>query len=191
MSGLWGYRDPVPERAASLQAYGFTERQARFLATAMVHSGVFIERQYCRFAGITHGQKTHDFIKRLIRRGFAREIRPGALHRGRLFHIHHKRLYAAIDQVDNRHRRRAPLSRMVERLMLLDAVLDDQEVIWLGTEADKAAYFLQRLAEYRIERRDLPHLTFGTSTSQALRLFPDKLPSASIRSATGTSSPTW
>lgn len=40
-----GYRDPVPERAAILQALGFSERQARFLVTVMVHSGVFIERQ--------------------------------------------------------------------------------------------------------------------------------------------------
>lgn len=137
---------------------------------------MFLERQYCRFAGIAHGQKTHDFIGRLLRGGLAREIRPGALHRGRLYHVHHKRLYAAIGQADNRDRRRAPLSRMIERVMLLDVVLDDPELIWLGTEPDKAGYFLQRLAEYRIEHRELPHLVFGTGARQTLRLFPDKLP---------------
>jgi hypothetical protein len=57
MSGLWGYRDSVPERAASIQALGFTERQARFLVTVMVHSGVFVERQYCRFGGSRTGRK--------------------------------------------------------------------------------------------------------------------------------------
>ncbi len=105
----------------------------------MLHSGVFLERQYCRFAGIAHGQKTHDFIDRLVGRGFAREVRPGALHRGRLYHVHHKRLYALIGQTDNRNRRRAPLSRMIERLMLLDAVLDDGEFDVVGDRGGQVA----------------------------------------------------
>ena len=92
--------------------------------------------------------RKRDFIDRLVGRGFAREIRPGALHRGRLYQVHHKRLYSLVGQTDNRNRRRAPLSRMVERLMLLDAVLTDGELIWLSTEADKSRYFLLRLDEY-------------------------------------------
>jgi hypothetical protein len=48
-------------------AFGFTERQARFLVEVLIHSGVFVERQYCTFAGIAHGQKTHDFLRRLVR----------------------------------------------------------------------------------------------------------------------------
>ena len=176
MSDVWGFRDLVAERAANLRPLGFTERQARFLVTVMLHSGVFIERQYCRFAHITHGQKTHDFIDRLVARGFACEVRPGALHRGRLYHVHHKRLYALVGHTDNRNRRRAPLGRMIERLMLLDAVLDDGGFMWLATEADKSRYFLLRLAEYRFEGRDLPHLTFGSGASKTLRLFPDKFP---------------
>jgi hypothetical protein len=143
--------------------------------TVMLHSGVIV-RPLRRFAGITHGQKTHDFIDRLVGRGFAHEVRPGALHRGRLYQVHHKRLYALIGQTYNRNRRRAPLSRMIERLMLLDAVLDDGEFMWLATEADKSRYFLQRLAEYRFERRELPHLTFGSGATKTLRLFPDKFP---------------
>ena len=66
------FRDVVAERAICLEPLGFTERQSRFLATVMVHSGVFLERRYCRFAGIAHGQKSHDFIGRLVDRGFAR-----------------------------------------------------------------------------------------------------------------------
>jgi len=65
---------------------------------------------------------------------------------------------------------------MIERLMLLDAVLGDGEFMWLSTEADKSRYFLLRLAEYRVERRDLPHLTFGSGATKTLRLFPDKFP---------------
>ena len=60
-----------------LTSFGFTERQARFLVTVMRHSGVFVGRQYAAFAGITHGQKVHDFIEMLLVRRFARSIKLG------------------------------------------------------------------------------------------------------------------
>ena len=170
------FQDIVAAQSHCLQGEGFTERQARFLTTVVAHSGVFVGRQYCRFAGVAHGQKSHDFIHRLVTKGLARDERPGRLHHGRYFHVHHKRLYSLIGQADNRHRRRAPRSRMVERLMLLDAVLDDRDMVWLGTEADKTRYFLTRLAEYRFRPHELPHLAFGSGARQTLRLFPDKLP---------------
>jgi hypothetical protein len=44
----------------NIAAFGFTERQARFLLQVLLHSGVFLERQYCHFAGIVHGQKSTD-----------------------------------------------------------------------------------------------------------------------------------
>ncbi|MEQ1871080.1 MAG: hypothetical protein ABL961_13780, partial [Vicinamibacterales bacterium] len=130
---LLSFRDVVAERAACLQPLGFTERQARFLTTVMAHSGVFLERQYCRFAGIAHGQKSHDFIDRLVQRGFARVEATGHRYQGRFYHLHHKRLYSLIGQTDNRNRKRAHRSRMIERLMLLDIVLDDRDILWLGT----------------------------------------------------------
>jgi hypothetical protein len=133
------FRDVVAERAACLQPLGFTERQSRFLTTVMAHSGVFLERQYCRFSGIAHGQKSHDFIDRLVQRGFARVEVTNHLYQGRFYHLHHKPLYSLIGQTDNRNRKRAHRGRMVERLMLLDIVLDDRDRLWLGTETDKAA----------------------------------------------------
>ena len=59
------------QRTEAVAAFGFTERQARFLMNVLLHSGVFVERQYCSFAGIVHGQKTTDFIKSLVERRFA------------------------------------------------------------------------------------------------------------------------
>ena len=71
------YLDSVrPTRVAAVTGFGFTERQARFLVTVMVHSGVFLERHYCAFAGISHGQKAHDFVGKLIARRFATAIAP-------------------------------------------------------------------------------------------------------------------
>jgi len=171
----WNIERLNAERTEAVAAFGFTERQARFLVEVMVHSGVFVERQYCTFAGIVHGQKTHDFLRKLVERGYARPIQIGPLHRGRLFHVGHKPLYAAIGQTDNRHRKPMPLGRMIERLMVLDAVLADRTFTWLGTEFDKRSYFMRVLAE-RLELREFPHLTFGSGTSSRRRYFPDKLP---------------
>jgi hypothetical protein len=163
------------ERAEAVSAFGFTERQARFLVEVLIHSGVFVERQYCTFAGITHGQKTHDFLTRLVERGYARPILVGSLHRGRLFHVHYKPLYAAVGQADNRHRKTMPLGKMVERLMVLDAVLADRTFTWLGTESDKRSYFMRRL-QGRVELREFPRLTFGAGGTVRHRYFPDKMP---------------
>jgi transcriptional regulator PpsR len=58
------------QRMEAVAAFGFTERQARFLLNVLLHSGVFVERQYCAFAGIVHGQKSTDFIKTLVDRRF-------------------------------------------------------------------------------------------------------------------------
>jgi hypothetical protein len=177
----WDIGRNVARRTAAVAGFGFTERQARFLVTVMEHAGVFVERQYCAFAGIAHGQKTHDFIEKLLLHEFAREIRPGALHRGRLYHVQAKRLYAAIGETDNRNRKPAPRGRLVERLMLLDAVLDDREHLWLGTETDKWRYVVLRCREHRLEKKELPHVVFGKGAAQTLRLFPDKLPIGVVR----------
>ena len=133
-----------PERVSAVMAFGFTERQARFLVHVLVHAGVFIERQYRAFAHIAHGQNTHDFLAKLVSRGYATAITPGALHRGRLVHVQYKPLYEAIGEANNRHRK-ASLGRFVERLMLLDAVLADRRYGWLGTEQDKRTYLREAL----------------------------------------------
>lgn len=171
----WDIRQVNAERAEAIGAFGFTARQAQFLVEVLVHSGVFVERQYCTFAGIKHGQNTIDFLRTLVERGYARPIDVGARHRGRLLHLCHKPLYAAIGQADNRHRRRMPLGRMIERLMVLDAVLGDRTVTWLGTETDKRSYFI-RQRQWDIYPPELPRLTFGSGAKSTIRYFPDKLP---------------
>jgi hypothetical protein len=163
------------ERVQAVARFGFTERQARFLVYVMVYAGVFLERQYCAFAGIAHGQKTHDFLRKLMNRGYVTVITPGALHRGRLVHVQFKPLYEAIGEENNRNRRPASLGRMIERVMILDAVLADGRHTWLGTEQDKLAYFKASLND-RFRPEDLPRLTFGDGDRKTIRYFPDKLP---------------
>jgi hypothetical protein len=162
-------------RVDNVKQFGFTERQAQFLVHVLIFSGVFLERQYRAFTGLVHGQKTHDFLSGLVDRGYATAITPGALHRGRYYHLHYKPLYEAVHEPDNRHRRPASLGCVVERLMLLDAVLADRRYQWLGTERDKLPYF-KAAVEYPIPDDCYPHLTFRSGGAETTRFFPDKLP---------------
>ena len=164
-----------PGRVAAIMEFGLTERQARFLVHVLVFSGVFLERQYRAFTGLVHGQKTHDFLTTLVDRGYATAFTPGALHRGRFYHVQFKPLYEAIGEVNNRHRKVASLGRFVERLMLLDAVLADHRYGWLGTEQDKRTYFREAL-ERELPDDWYPHLTFHSGADMTIRFFPDKMP---------------
>ena len=75
-----------PERTNAIVTVGLTLRQAQFLVTVMLHSGVFVSRQCAAFAGITHGQKVHDFIEKLVARRFVTPIELGSTGRTRIFH---------------------------------------------------------------------------------------------------------
>jgi hypothetical protein len=169
-------RDRAKDRVNSLMmGFHFTERQARFLETVLLHSGVFMGRHYAAFAGITHGQKVHDFLERLLVARYATAFRLGRTGRTRLLHVHHKRLYAAVGEPDNRYRKPVPLGRAIERMMLLDAVLADREFLWLGTERDKYAHFVL-LLRGTLQNEELPRLVFRKDEDETVRYFPDKLP---------------
>jgi hypothetical protein len=163
------------ESASVVASFGMTERQTRFLVTVMLHSGVFVGRQYAAFAGITHGQKVHDFVEKLLVRRLVTPIELGSTGRTRIFHVHHKPLYAAIGEPDNRNRRRVMPDRAIDRLMILDAVLADRSVTWLGSEREKCRYFKQHLGD-RLRDDEYPRLVFGMRPKVTVRYFPDKLP---------------
>jgi len=158
-----------------LASFGFTDRQSRFLVTVMRHAGVFVDRQYAAFAGITHGQKIHDFIQTLLVRRFATSIELGTSGRTRIIHVHYKPLYAAIGDPDNRNRRCVTLDRTIHRLMILDAVLADRFINWLGSEREKRRYFDERFGD-NLRDNEYPRLVFGKPPNVTIRYFPDKLP---------------
>jgi hypothetical protein len=64
---------------------------------------------------------------------------------------------------------------MIERVMLLDVVLDDGEYTWLGPAVDKRRFFVRRLDE-RLSLDEYPRRLFGDGPAKCTRLFPDKLP---------------
>jgi hypothetical protein len=161
----------LADRVDAVKAFGFTPRQARFLVTVMLHAGVCLGRQYCAFAGIQYGAAVTNLFKVLESRRLA-TAQTCAHGRARLFHIHHKPLYAAVGEPENRFRRPTTLARAVERLMILDAVMADRSVTWLGTERDKASHF----GSIGVQRHDFPSLTFRSADEETVRYFPDKLP---------------
>lgn len=166
----------VEERTRAVEAFGFTLRQARFLSLVMVHAGVCVERQYCQFAGVAHGQKAQRFFRRLVRERYAASY-PCAHNRARIYHIRHAPLYRAIGEPHSRNRKPAFLGRAIERLMLLDGLLARPEMTWLATEQDKRIYFTEAL-HGRLASRDLPQRVLRSAAGQTLRFFPDMLPIA-------------
>ena len=64
---------------------------------------------------------------------------------------------------------------MIERLVVLDGVLADQSVTWLGSEREKRRYFKERLGN-SLRDDEYPRLVFGRKPNITVRYFPDKLP---------------
>ena len=162
------------ERVTAIRPKGFTDRQARFLVTVLLHAGVCMVRHYCAFSRISRGQKTQEFFRFLINRKYA-TVYSDAHRRVRVFHLQHRSLYEAIGEPDNRYRKPVSIGVAIERLMLLDAVLGSPDLTWIATERDKLAHFIRFLG-IRLRREELPQLVFGQPGNSAVRFFPDKMP---------------
>lgn len=165
----------INDAVQAIASKGFTERQARFLVLVMRHSGVCVMRQYAAFAGLVFGQKTRHFFDKLVTRDYASTYNCSH-NRARIFHVHHRALYEAIGEPDSRLRRPPAVPRALERLMLLDAVLVNPEVVWLSTPEEKAAHLTTLTG---VSREELPHVVVATAAAGAepqARFFPDRLP---------------
>ena len=160
------------ERVEGVAKKGFTERQARFLTTVMLHTGVCVPRQYARFCGIVYGAKTRKFFAKLVRLQYA-SMYDCRHNRARIYHVNQRTLYAAIGEADSRLRKPTTLNHAIQRLMVLDAIVEDPDLVWLGTADEKAAHLL---ALTRIAESDLPHVSTGEGDSRTVRYFPDRLP---------------
>lgn len=160
------------ERFDAVAKLGFTERQARFLTTVMLHTGVCVPRQYARYCRIVHGQKTRKFFATLVRCGYA-SMYDCRHNRAQLYHLNKRSLYAAIGQATSRLQRPLPLSQAIHRLMVLDAIVEDPDMVWLGTTEDKTNHLT---ALTGITPEELPHITSGIDERRTVRYFPDRLP---------------
>jgi hypothetical protein len=128
------------DRIKAVSDFGFTERQARFMVTVMLNGGVCVPRQYARSVGTAYGQNVNAFFDKLVRKGFA--VRCSCIHnRAAVYQLGFQPLYRAIGEPHSPNRKPIAAGRVVERLMLLDAVISQPDLVWLSTAPDKFAFF--------------------------------------------------
>jgi hypothetical protein len=161
------------DRVQAVAKFGFTDRQARFLVTVMLHAGMCVPRQYARFVGTAYGHNVTKFFDKLVERRYA--AASDCLHnRAALYHVQHQALYRAIGQPQSRYRRPVSARQAIDRVSLLDGVISNRELVWLATAEEKVALFNLMVPWLPAER--LPRLAMGKASSRRVRLFPDALP---------------
>jgi hypothetical protein len=171
------FRAGIRDEAHKLQPFGYTAREADFIALAALHAGYFLRRQF----RLKRGKAADLLCRKVLAYGHATAtVYAGNTH---LYHLHAKPLYAALGQVDNRHRRPKDPFYLRAKVMGLDYVLAHPGYRFLPTEQDKIAYFCD---ERGLSRLVLPSKIYsGQDKTQTTRYFVDKYP-IRIDPATGT-----
>jgi hypothetical protein len=128
---------------ANLRAFGYTESEARFLCIAATYSGYFTVRQFLEFAKAKSGKRSACFVEKLIALGHASAQRYSR--KSLVYHIHSRRLFAAIDREHLRHRREHELDHIKTQLLALDFILTHPENDYFETAQRKRQYFTETL----------------------------------------------
>ena len=161
-------------REQALEPFGWTGRQAEWIALACLHSGVFTRTQATRFLD-THHERARRLVHALIAQGAAaEETVPGIRGIGRVCRIFSRGLYRALGAEHIRHRRTASADVLMRRPLSLDYVIEHSGLPWLPTEPEKVAAF----EALGIERELLPSRLYRGAAGDTRRYFPLKLPVA-------------
>ena len=135
-------------------------RQSEFLVTVMLHSGVCMDRHYCAFARIPHGRRVVRFFPLPCQGSIRHWLRLCAWPSPESYHVHHKPLYEAIGEPDNRFRRPVPVARAVERLDVARYGPRDVRTR-RGSPRRATSWRTSACSSIRdFDRGELPHLTF-------------------------------
>ncbi len=162
------------DREEALEPFGWTGRQAEWIALVCLHSGVFTRAQWSRYLG-AHPEQVRRGVHALINQRVAtEETVPGIAGIGRVCRIFSRRIYRALGAEDIRHRRTASEEVLIRRLLSLDYVLEHPGLPWLPTEPEKVGAF----EALGIERRLLPDRVYRGAAGNTRRYFPQKLPVA-------------
>jgi hypothetical protein len=160
-----------PEHLERLQNLGYNPREAQFLSLVATHSGHFTARQFLAFTGQRKGCMLDRFIARLLDSHHARTIDYSR--NTRVFNVFSRQIYGALDKDNLRNRRHLSDELIHTRLLILDFVLAQPNLLYLETEQDKLAYFHEQL---RIPLSVIPgHVYAGIkSLSTTKRFFVDR-----------------
>ena len=158
-------------RAQVLSAFGWTGRDAEWLALVCLHSGVFLRAQYLAFIGQPHPELAGRFVRRC---GPSAVEEPWNGTELRMCRIAARSLYRALGAEHVRHRRTAQPAVLLRRLLSLDYVLAHPDRPWLPTEHDKVA----TLTAAGIPKGVLPSRLYRGAMGAQRRYFAHKLPLA-------------
>ena len=125
----------------ALQAFGYTEQEARFLYIAATHSGYFTVQQFLSFVGTSYGKRNGRFVEKLLALGHASAQRYRR--RALLYHLDSRRIYAAIGKDYLQGRREHELRYIKTRLLGLDFILSHPEENYFETAKAKLRYFIE------------------------------------------------
>ena len=159
-------------REANLAPFGWTSKQAEWVALVCLHSGCFLRSQMEAYLGINLSNVSR-FIQSLIDQQFAHEVTlplPGA---PRLCRLSHKAIYRALGAANIRYRRAISPRVTFARVLALDYILEHPNDYWLPTEYDKFHFFHDTL---KIPKSRLPSRVYQGHAGGRRRYFPDKFP---------------
>ncbi len=161
-------------REKALEPFGWTGREAEWIALVCLHSGVFTRAQFC-FHFDAFRNRAQRFVEALVDRGVATEAATPMVAGGaRACRISNKQIYRALGVEDIRHRRLASTNVMMRRLLSLDYVLEYPQLPWLPTEPEKVGCF----EALGLERGLLPRRVYRGAVGRQKRYFALKLPVA-------------
>ena len=157
-------------RERALEPFGWTGRQAEWIALACLHSGVFTRAQLSAYLRIDRWQALR-FVRAMSERRLAADE---TLEGRKVCRICGRGIYRALGAEDIRHRRTASDEVLLRRLLSLDYVLEHPQLPWLPTEPEKMAAF----EALSVERRLLPRRVYRGAAGNLRRYFPLRLPVA-------------
>ena len=157
-------------REKALRRFGWTGREAEWIALVCLHSGVFTRDQISDWLGI-HRHTARRFVQDILdRRLGAEDVLEGR----RICRIAARAVYRALGAENIRHRRIASPVVLMRRLLSLDYVIGHAGQSWLPTEPEKVAAF----EALGLDRRVLPVRAYRGAAGDTRRYFPLKLPVA-------------
>ena len=161
-------------RERALAPFGWTGREAEWIALVCLHSGVFTRAQFCCYFN-TKRMTALRFVKALVERKTAVESEwPLVNGGGKTCRISGKAVYRALGVENIRHRRKANRSVVMRRLLSLDFVLEHPGLNWLPTEGEKVE-FIEGLG---VHSNLIPRRIYYGSVGAQKRYFALKLPVA-------------
>ena len=161
-------------RQKALESLGWSGPEAEWIALVCLHSGIFTRAQFCDYFNARRDRALR-FVQALLERGEAVETpTPAFIGGAKTCRISSKPIYRALGIENVRHRREGSAEVTMRRLLSLDFILEQPELAWLPTEAEKVS----RFEALGLDRELLPRRVYKGAAGRQIRYFALKLPIA-------------